>query len=103
GRWAQRLLAALLGLVIVVAAAVWLATQPDERDLRAMADLGPLDGWRCLHEETYVYEPTRNWLGGGLLAERPEALLTQGDIEKVEISRLTGEAVVWTRLNAEQQ
>jgi hypothetical protein len=80
-----------------------LAIQPDERDLRTMAELGPLDGWRCLHEATYLYEPGRNWLAGGLLTDPPEALVTRGEIEHVEISRLSGAAVVWTRLNGEQQ
>jgi hypothetical protein len=94
-----RRVALLLWAVVLVGlpAIAALVIRPTSRDIDLIADHGLLDGWRCTHEPTYVYEPRRNWLAGDLLDESPEALIPRGDIERVEVSRQSGEAVIWVR------
>jgi len=80
-----------------------LVLSPTSRDIELMTDYGPLDGWQCTHESTYVYEPGRKWFAGALLAESPEALISLGDVERVEVSRQSGEAVIWARGARDEQ
>lgn len=85
--------------MVVVAVLVEVALSPSPAvSLEAMAELGPLDGWRCVHEATYVYEPRWPRLGGGLLTEPPEGVLPNLEVERVEVDLRTGEAVAWVRV-----
>jgi hypothetical protein len=98
-------LRALTPLLIVVAAvAIEAVLAPSPADtLDAMAMLGPLDGWRCVHEATYSYEPRWPRLPGGVLTEPPEQVLHDVEVTSVEVNLRSGEAVVWTRPAVEEQ
>ena len=91
-------------LVVLLAVGVEAALAPSPAvSLEAMAVLGPFDGWRCVHELTYVYEPRWPRLGGGLLAEAPETALHDVEVDRVEVNLRTGEAVLWARVGRDQQ
>jgi hypothetical protein len=97
-----RFIAGLGVFTLLVASAAALGRSPSTT-LEVMAELGPLDGWRCLHEISYVYEPRWPHFDRGLLAESPESMLRDVDVERVELALRTGEAVVWARAGERQR
>jgi hypothetical protein len=72
---------------------------------RAIRELGPISGWRCAHDATYVYDPRRDSPDPTLLSDAPEQLLRDQvpglQIEWVEANLRGGDTVVWTRLGAD--
>jgi len=93
--------APLLGLAGVIAIGLLVLQQPPHDALiPAMADLGPLDGWRCAETSVYVYEPRHERGDGSLLDDPPQATLAALDagleVERVEVQLDGGQAVVWT-------
>jgi hypothetical protein len=71
---------------------------------QAMRQLGPISGWRCARNTTYVYDPRRDTPDATLLAEAPEQVLLDQvrdlQVERVEADLRGGDTVVWTRLVA---
>lgn len=90
-------------LLALVAVALPRVMDPaTSRLVDAVRALGPLSGWRCVQNATYVYDPRREQPDRGLLAQPPEESLagtvTGLEVEKVEANLRGGDTVVWTRV-----
>ena len=92
----------VLVMLCAVAVETVLAPAPGE-SIAAIAALGPIDGWRCVHQAVLEYDPRWPRLSGGLLSEAPEALLTGVRAERIEIDLHSGDAVVWTQTRDEKR
>jgi hypothetical protein len=72
---------------------------------QAARELGPISGWRCARDSTYVYDPRRDSPDATLLSEAPERVLWDRiphlQVERVEANLRGGDTVVWTRTVAE--
>jgi len=77
-----------------------LQQPPHDALIPAVADLGPLGGWRCAETSVYVYEPRHERGDAGLLDDPPQATLAAQDpdveVERVEVQLDGGQAVAWT-------
>ena len=86
-------------IVLVGLATPWV-TQPSTLRLAyAMAELGPISGWRCAQNASYVYDPRRERADSTLLADAPEASVPGVEVERVEASLRGGDTVLWTRVS----
>ncbi len=91
-------------LVILLALAIEEALAPAPGDsVAAMTALGPIDGWRCVHQAVVEYDPRWPRLSGGLLAEPPEAVLSGVRVQRIELDLHTGDAVAWTETVDDKQ
>lgn len=63
----------------------------------AVADLGPISGWRCAQSRTYVYDPRSDRRDTTLVSAAPEAIVRQAvpgaQVERVEVDLQIGQAV----------
>jgi hypothetical protein len=99
-----------LTLLLGLALSVWLLVvamprlaEPATLSLaQAMRDLGPISGWRCAQSASYVYDPRRDSPDQTLLAEAPELLLMDLEVERVEANLRGGDTVIWTRGSARE-
>jgi hypothetical protein len=57
-----------------------------------MAELGPIDGWRCARERVYTYDPRWPHFDAGLLPDKPERDIANA--ERVELNLRSGQAIV---------
>ena len=97
--------ATALVLLVALAAGVPRLLEPATwRLAQAVRDLGPISGWRCAQNPTYVYDPRRVGPDSALLAEAPEDVVRQQApgvrVERVEANLRGGDTVVWTRVRA---
>jgi hypothetical protein len=94
----------LLGLAGVLVALLVLQQSPHDALLPAMADLGPIAGWRCAETSVYVYEPRHERGDASLLDEPPqatlEALYPEVNVERIEVQLDGGQVVAWTTVPA---
>ena len=91
----------LLGLAGALVVALLVLQQPPHDALvPAMADLGPLAGWRCAETSVYVYEPRHERGDESLLDDPPQATLAALDpeveVERIEVQLDGGQTVAWT-------
>ncbi len=96
-----------LSTVLVLLLGVQKALEPMSWGLaQAVRELGPIGGWRCAQSEAYVYDPRRERADSQLIAEAPENVVSsvapELTAEKVEVNLRGGEAVVWSRIGAEE-
>jgi hypothetical protein len=72
--------------------------------VQAMRVLGPVSGWRCAQNATYVYDPHHEQPDSTLLADAPDDVLTalvpHVAIDRVEANLRGGDTVIWTRVVA---
>jgi hypothetical protein len=98
------LMSLLLGIPLVVGVP-WLLEPSTLSMAQAMRQLGPISGWRCARNATYVYDPRRDWSDGTLLSEAPEQVLQDQvpdlQVERVEVDLRGGDTVIWTHIGGE--
>jgi hypothetical protein len=92
--------AALVVIALVGLGARWVTQASTLRLAYAMAELGPISGWRCAQSASYVYDPRRERADSTLLADAPEASVPGVEVERVEASLRGGDTVLWTRVSA---
>jgi hypothetical protein len=85
-------------MALVGLEALWADQASTLRLARAVSELGPLSGWRCVQSATYNYDPRRERADSTLLADAPEAILSGVEVERVEASLRGGDTVIWTRV-----
>ena len=96
----MRFVAALSVLILIVVGAPGVLNPRTGMLLRAMRDLGPFSGWRCLDTPVYIYEPGHESRDSTLVADPPEVVVLQHapdvEIDSVSVNLHGGESVIWT-------
>jgi hypothetical protein len=101
-----------LALASIVAVPLLLAVAASPRPLglqvqlllTAVAQLGPIAGWRCLSEPVYRYDPRRQRPESALVSEAPEAAVAARldgrtlKVEQVEVHLRGGDTLVRARV-----
>jgi hypothetical protein len=106
GRHGERLALMLALAILLLVVGVPSLFEPSTLSLaQAVRELGPISGWRCARNATYVYDPRRDSPDASLLSEAPEKVLwdqiPELQVERVEANLRSGDAVVWTRIVGE--
>ncbi|MBV9172833.1 MAG: hypothetical protein JOZ81_22425 [Chloroflexi bacterium] len=91
---------AVVCLTLVLGIVAGLQVPPYDALGTAIADLGPVAGWRCAESGSYAYDPRRGAPDTTLVADPPEAVVrstvAQGEVQRVEVDLRSGNAAVWS-------